>query len=588
MVFDLVIRNGTVVDGSGQVGSIADVAVSGERIVAVGRVDGQGAREIDADGLLVTPGFIDIHTHYDGQATWDDDLAPTSRHGVTTTMFGNCGVGFAPVRPKTEQYLIELMEGVEDIPGTVLAEGIEFSWESFPQYLDALGARHYAIDVCAMVPHSPLRFYVMGPRGADHTAEPTDAEIEEMGRLAAEGVAAGAFGFSTSRTRNHKTLDGRFIPTLTSSARELQGIATALRRLDQGVLQAVSDFIDPQIADIDTEFALLRSLAELSGRPLSISLLQLDHEPDAWRRILELMETAAREGVDVRAQVAARAVGILCGLQATTNPFGSKPSYREIANLPLEERVAELRRPERRAAILAEEPGAHRFTRMVHDSMHRLFELGEVPDYEPDPSTSLAAQAARLGVPAHELAYDVMLRRGGRELLHFPMNNYAAGNLDVVAEMLQHERALPGLSDGGAHAGALCDASFPTFLLSHWSRDRTRGERLPLEFMVRAQTHATASFVGLHDRGLIREGYRADLNVIDFDRLRAEPPAIVHDLPSGGRRLMQRAVGYRHTFCAGVETITDDEFTGARPGRLVRGARPHPGSSPRGSVSAPS
>ena len=571
---DLVIRDGMIADGSGRPCFRGDIAIDGDRIVEVGTVAARGHRELEADGLLVTPGFVDVHTHYDGQATWDDELAPSSWHGVTTAVFGNCGVGFAPLRPNSEAFLIELMEGVEDIPGSVMAEGINFSWESFAEYLDALDARSYAMDIGAQVPHSALRVYVMGARGADHLEAPTAVEIAMMGRLAAEGIVAGALGFTTSRTRNHKTLAGRLIPTLSAHHDELLGIADALSGLDQGVLQVVSDaFIEPTGDELDIEFELMRAMALTSGRPISISLLQGNGDGGHWKRVLELMDDARRDGAVMRAQVAPRAVGVLCGLQATSNPFGSKPSYREIAHLALDQRVVEMRRPERRAAILAEEPGSHKFTRMVHDSMDRLFELGEIPDYEPDPSSSVAARAQRLGISAHELAYDLLLRRDGRELLYFPLQNYDDGNLDAVREMLQHPRTVPGLSDGGAHAGTLCDASFPTFLLAHWGRDRSRGERLPLESLVKAHTRDTADLIGLRDRGLIEPGLKADLNIIDFAELNVAPPVIVHDLPAGGRRLVQQAVGYRHTICSGVETFTDGVPTGDHPGRLVRGAR---------------
>jgi N-acyl-D-aspartate/D-glutamate deacylase len=567
---DIVIRGGTIVDGTGAVPFTGDVAVRGNQIVEVGMVTERGRREIDADGLLVTPGFVDIHTHYDGQAIWDSELAPSSRHGVTTTLFGNCGVGFAPVRPSEIAYLMDLMEGVEDIPGSVLAEGVDFSWESFPEYLDVLASKAYSIDIGTFVPHSPLRLYVMGPRGSDHEARATPEQVAEMGKVAAEAMRAGAFGFSTSRTQAHRSLDGRYVPSLTAPRDELLGITGALGALGRGVVQVVSDITDPRLVDTEEEFRLLRSVSQTSGMPLTLGLIQLYQEPEVWRTILDRMNEAVDAGINMSAQVAPRAIGILCGFEASTNPFASKASYRSIAGLPLAERVRELSRPERRTAILAEELGNHRFTRMVHDSMDRIFELGSVPDYEPDPKSSIAARAGQLNISPHELAYDIMLQNGGRELLFFAMNNYVSGNLDDVGEMLRHPRTIIGLSDGGAHVGVLCDASFPTYLISHWSRDRVRGERLPVETCVKMLTRETASLVGLADRGVVRPGLRADLNVIDFERLGALKPTMVYDLPAGGRRLIQEAVGYRHTLCGGVETFTDGAPTGARPGRLVR------------------
>jgi N-acyl-D-aspartate/D-glutamate deacylase len=565
------------------------VAIDGDRIVAVGKVEGRGEREIDARGLLVTPGFVDAHTHYDGQAIWDSELAPSSWHGVTTAVFGNCGVGFAPVRPNTEQLLIELMEGVEDIPGTVLSEGLDFTWETFPEFLTALERRPRTIDVGAQVPHSALRFYVMGARGGDHFEQPTAEEIVKMANLTVEGVRAGALGFSTSRTHLHRTLKGKLVPTLTASTDELYGIAAALGELGQGVIEAVSDITDPDVAELEPEFNILRSISEISGRPLSLLLTQIDKYPNTWRDIMALVDRAVADGIDMRAQIAPRAVGVMCGLQATSNPFGSKPSYREIASLPLPERVAEMRRPERRAAILSEPLGSHQMSRVLHDSMDNLFELGEVPNYEPEPSSSIAAQAARLGISPSELAYDMMLRRDGEELLYYPLRNFASGNLDGVEEMMRHDRTVTGLSDGGAHAGAVCDASFPTFLLYYWGRDRQRGQRFPIERLVQMQTADTARLVGLYDRGILAPGYKADVNVIDFDRLQLRPPMMVHDLPAGGRRLVQKSVGYRHTICSGVETFTDGEPTGALPGKLVRGAQAAPNAgTPTGQSGATS
>ncbi|MFP3902521.1 MAG: N-acyl-D-amino-acid deacylase family protein [Acidimicrobiia bacterium] len=563
---DLVIRRGLVVDGTGSEPVVGDVAVEGDRITAVGRVESTGRREIDADGLVVAPGWVDIHTHYDGQATWDPELTPSAWHGVTTAVFGNCSVGFAPVRPGTEGFLINLMEGVEDIPGSVLSEGIEFRWESFGEYLDALDATPRTMDVGAQVPHAALRFYVMGERGADHEQAATPDDIAAMGQLAAEAVEAGALGFTTSRTTKHRAADGRFTPSLTAADGELLGIAEALGATGRGVLQCNSDFGDPH------EIELLRRMAEVSGRPLSFSLIQVDGAPDRWRKLLAAVADANTAGAALRVQVGSRPIGVLFGLEATLHPFMLHPTYQKLAHLPLDERVAELRRPEVRDALLTEQPGGG-FAAFLARAMERTFELGDPPDYEPPPEASVAACAERTGRSPWEVLYDLLLADDGRALLYHPFENYSGGDLEPVREMLRSPHAVAGLGDGGAHVGTICDASFPTTLLTHWVRDRRRGERLPLAFVVRRQTCDTARAVGFTDRGVLAPGMRADLNVIDLDRLRLHPPRIVRDLPAGGKRLVQRVDGYRHTFVAGVETYADGEWTGATPGRLVRAPR---------------
>jgi N-acyl-D-aspartate/D-glutamate deacylase len=563
-MFDLVIRGGLVVDGTGAQPRPADVAAERGRIVEVGPGLGRGRRQVDAEGLLVAPGWVDIHTHYDGQATWDVELTPSAWHGVTTAAFGNCSVGFAPVRPGTEGFLINLMEGVEDIPGSVLSEGIDFRWESFGQYLEVLAATERVMDVAAQVPHAALRFYVMGERGADHEQAATADQIAEMGRLTAEAVEAGALGFTTSRTTKHRAADGRFTPSLSAADAELVGIATAMGATGRGVLQCNSDFNSPH------ELELLRHIAEASGRPLSFSLLQVDDVPDRWRELLDGVAAANAGGAVMRVQVGSRPIGVLFGLDATLNPLMLHPRYGELASLPLDERVARMRRPEVRAAVLAEEPeGA--FGAWLERAMARTFELGDPPDYEPDPSRSLAARAERDGRSVWELAYDLVLADDGRALLYHPFENYSEGTLDPVGAMLRSPHAVAGLGDGGAHVGTICDASFPTTLLTHWVRDRSRGERLPLPFVVKRQTLDTASAMGFSDRGALLPGLRADINVIDLDGLRLHPPRIVRDLPAGGKRLVQRVDGYRHTFVAGVETYRDGEWTGATPGRLLRG-----------------
>ena len=564
-MLDLVIRGGTIVDGSGGPSFTGDVGVRDGRISEVGRVDEAARRTLDARGLLVTPGWVDVHTHYDGQVTWDSQLSPSCWHGVTTIVMGNCGVGFAPVRPGAHEYLIKLMEGVEDIPGTALAEGIAWGeWESFPEYLDAIERRSYAVDVGAQVPHAALRFYVMGERGADHEQVPSAAEIETMGQLVKAAVRAGALGFTTSRTKNHRASDGRFTPSLTASAEELLGISRIFGEAGQGVFEVVSDF-----AGREQEWQLFREMVRQSGRPMSISIGQNDASPEAWRVMLAAISAANAAGLPMKAQVASRAIGLLLGLEATVHPFVSHPSFREIAALPLAEKVARLREPAFRKRLLEEEP-APALVGLVWE-FERLFALGDPPDYEPPKEKSVAAEAARRGLTPEQRALDLLLEQDGHALLYRPFLNYSAFSLDAVREMLLHEHTVPGLGDAGAHCGMICDGSFPTYLLSHWGRSRTRGERIPIETLVKGQTADTAALVGLHDRGRIAVGQRADLNLIDFERLGLRPPEIVYDLPAGGKRLLQRPTGYAATVLSGVVTFEQGESTGALPGKLVRG-----------------
>ena len=566
-MLDLLVRGGTIADGTGAPPFTGDVGVRDGRIVAVGRVSEPARRTLDADGLLVTPGFVDVHTHYDGQVTWDSQLSPSCWHGVTTVVMGNCGVGFAPVRPGTHEYLIKLMEGVEDIPGTALAEGIAWGeWESFPEYLDAIARRSYAVDVGAQVPHAALRFYVMGERGADHEQAPTSAEIETMGRLVRDAVRAGALGFTTSRTKNHRASDGRFTPSLTAGAEELLGISRRFGEAGQGVFEVVSDF-----AGREQEWELFREMVRQSGRPMSISIGQNDASPEAWRTMLGAIGAANAAGLPMKAQVAARAIGLLLGLEASVHPFVSHPGFREIAALPLAEKVARLRDPALKRRLLAEKP-APQLAALVWQ-FERLFALGDPPDYEPPKEKSIAAEAARLGVAPEERVYDLLLERDGHALLYRPFLNYSGFSLDAVREMLLDPHTVPGLGDAGAHCGMICDGSFPTYLLSHWGRGRTRGEKIPVEQLVKGQTADTAALVGLGDRGRLAPGLRADLNLIDFERLGPRPPEIVHDLPAGGKRLLQRATGYEATVQSGVVTFERGEPTGALPGRLVRGPR---------------
>lgn len=565
-MFDLVIRNGTVIDGSGSPRRVADVAVQGGRIAAVGPGLGAGRREIDAAGLIVAPGFVDIHTHYDGQATWDPFVTPSSWHGVTTTVFGNCGVGFAPVRPGKSGYLINLMEGVEDIPGTVLSEGVKFDWESFPDYLDALASMNRAVDVAAQLPHGALRFYVMGERGADHDEVPSEGEIEEMARLAEEALRAGAMGVTTSRTVKHKARDGRFTPSLSARNAELLGLAEGMKRAGRGVLQVNSDF-GPG------EFEALAAAAAFAGRPLSCLLVQVDAQPKLWRETLDQIHAVRKSGRAANAQVGSRPIGVIMGLETTVHPFAGHPAWLEMRALSPAERYARLKSDPALRQRLLTAPADAGPRQFMSESFHKMFPIGDRPDYEPDTKNSIAEMAKRSGRTPADVALEEMMARDGKGLMMLPFENYAYGSLDVVHEMITDPATVLGVADGGAHVGVICDASSPTSLLTLWGRDRTRGPKLPLEFLVAKQTRGTAEAYGLLDRGLIAPGHKADINIIDFEALAVRRPEVIYDLPAGGRRLIQRANGYKHTFVAGVETMRDGELTGERPGRLVRGAQ---------------
>ena len=568
MTHDLVLRGGTIIDGTGGESFEGDVAVSSGKITEIGNVAGRGIEEIDARGQVVTPGFVDIHTHYDGQATWTGSISPSSQHGVTTVVMGNCGVGFAPCKPEDHDRLIRLMEGVEDIPFPVLAEGLPWNWESFPDYLDSLANGQFDADICAQLPHAALRVYVMGERGANR--EPaTEEDIRQMRALATEAIRAGAIGFSTSRTLNHRTSDGQPTPTLTASEAELTGIAQGVADAGRGVLQFVSDFDDPE-----KEAAMLRRIVETSGRPLSVSLAQADVAPDGWRRLLGAIEQANEDGLPMRAQVAPRPVGVLLGFELTLNPFSAYPVYREIAGLPFDERIKRLRTEDFRKRLLADAPDTDNpFLKVMLRSFGKIFQLDDPVNYEPTPDRTLEAIAARRGVSPEEAALDLMLERDGHGMLYLPFLNYSGGSLDPSYEMMLSPATLPGLSDGGAHVGMICDGSFTTTMLTHWVRDRTRGPRIPIEHIVHRQARATAQWIGLNDRGLIAPGYRADLNVIDLANLKLHLPQVDYDLPAGGRRLMQHASGYTATILNGQITHRDGDPTGARPGRLLRGAR---------------
>ena len=563
---DLVLRNGTVIDGSGGEPFRADVAASGGAITEVGAVGAAGREEIDAKGCLVTPGFVDIHTHYDGQVTWDSRLQPSSLHGVTTAVLGNCGVGFAPVQPAHHGMLIELMEGVEDIPEVVLSAGLPWNWHSFPDFLDALARRSYDADVATQVPHAALRVYVMGERGANR--EPaTEQDRRRMAELTAGGLKAGAFGFSTSRTLNHRAADGRHIPTLRAEEAELTAIALAMRAAGSGWMQIVSDFQDQA-----SEIGLVRRMARESRRPVTISLLQQDARPDGWRELMAEIDRANAEGLRITAQIRSRPTSVLLGLELSQNPFIGRASYKAIAHLPFPERLAQLRDPAFRTRILSEVfEGSRRAGRV--ERWDRMYPLGDPPDYEPKAENSVAAQAAREGRSAEEVAYDLLVGGDGRSILYLPVTNYAAGNLDVVAEMLAAPNTLVGLGDGGAHVGIMCDSTATSYTLTHWTRDRGRGSLFPVAWGVKRLTADNAREIGLQDRALLKVGMKADINVLDYDNMRLRRPEVVYDLPAGGKRLVQRTDGFDATIVSGEIVYRHGEATGALPGRLVRAGR---------------
>jgi len=566
--YDLVVRGGLIYDGQGGEAFEGDVAVKDGLIAAVGQVSGSGTEEIDARGKIVGPGFVDIHTHYDGQATWESRMQPSSWHGVTTVVMGNCGVGFAPCRPGDHDRLIKLMEGVEDIPFPVLTEGLPWNWESYPDYLNKLAERRFDVDIGSQLPHAALRVYVMGQRGVDR--EPaTQADIAAMAALAKEAMEAGAIGFGTSRTLNHRSSDGSPIATLTAGEDELTGIALGIAAAGKGVLQVVSDF-----ADEAAEFSMLRRVVAASGRPMSFSLIQSPVRRDNYLTLLSKVEDAVDAGLTIRAQVAARPVGVLFGLELTLNPFTPYPVYKEIAKRPLAERVALLSDPAFRERLLGNPPEGRVRGRMKDWANMHVF--AGTPDYEPTPATSIAAIAERTGKAPEVVALDHMVSDDGHAMIYAPVLNYADGDLEPALQMMNHKDVVPGLSDGGAHVGTICDGSFPTTLLTHWTRDRTRGPKLPLAQVFRMQARDTARTVGLYDRGVIAPGYRADLNVIDYERLTLHGPEVAYDLPAGGRRLLQRASGYSATVVAGQVTYRDGVATDALPGRLLRGGQPAP------------
>ena len=571
-MYDIVIRGGTIIDGTGRSAFTGDVAIAGDRIVGVGDKAGPARRDIDASGLLVTPGWVDVHTHYDGQAMWDPLLAPSSWHGVSTVIFGNCGVGFAPVRPEHRDGLIELMEGVEEIPGAVLADGLEWNWESFSEFLDVLDRKPRAIDIGAQVAHHPLRVYAMGER-AIRLVPATGDDIAAMRRITVEALRAGAFGFTTSRTDLHRTTRGDMVPARYAAAEELVGIGSALGIVGAGVFGMNSDFDDEA-----AEFVWMTRLAKETGRPVWYLLTDRLDDPDRWRRLLAATHAARRAGAHLTAQIAGRPIGVILGIGTAVNPFSLRPSYRQLEGLSVAEQLRRLRDPSFRRAILAETASEEElrrlptFRRAVTTRWDKLFALGDPPDYEPGPEASIAAIAERRRMTPDEVAYDYLTEAEHRFLL-FPVINYNTGDFAVIHEMLRDPATLLGLADGGAHCLSIVDSGVPSYMLLHWGRDRVRGPRLPLELLVKRQTSETADYFGLSDRGRIAPGLRADINVIDFAGLRLGPPEIVADMPSGGRRLVQRVRGYEATLVAGVPVFERGAHTGALPGRLVRAGR---------------
>jgi N-acyl-D-amino-acid deacylase len=566
---DTVIRGGTIVDGSGAPGYTGDVALDDGKIAQVGGKIGPGKREIEANGLLVTPGWVDVHTHYDGQAMWDQELAPSSWHGVSTVLFGNCGVGFAPVRDTDHSALIGMMESIEEIPGIALADGLRWNWETFPEYLDALEQKPRAIDIAAQIPHHPLRVYVMGERAVRREKATAD-DIVQMRDAVRQRLKAGAFGFTTSRTNSHKTPDGEMVPGRYSEVEELLGIGTAFNGLSHGAFGVNSDFDDEA-----EELKWMTKFGRESGRPVWFLLTDRPTDLTRWRRLMDGVHKARADGAQVTAQIAGRPVGVLLGIDTALHPFSIRPSYQALLRLPVAERIARMQDPAFRAQVLSEAPSPEllqrlsQFRQHMNTRWHRMFPMTDPPNYEPEEKDSIAAIAARSNHSPDEVAYDY-LAGGADRFLFFPIVGYNEDNLDIIHTMLSDETTILGLSDGGAHCSSIVDASVPSWMLIHWGRDRSRGPKLPLERLVKRQTNDTARFFGFHDRGLLKEGMKADVNVIDYQGLRLHIPEIRYDLPMNGRRLVQRVDGYKHTFVSGVSTFEDGNYTGATAGRLVR------------------
>ena len=564
---DLIIRNGTVIDGSGAPGRVSDILIKDGLIKKVGNLDDsyQSKKEIDASGYIVTPGFVDIHTHYDGQATWDNYLSPSSWHGVTTALMGNCGVGFAPVRDDDHDKLISLMEGVEDIPEVVLTEGLDWQWNTFSDYLNVLQNRSFDMDIGAQIPHGALRLYVMGQRGSDREVA-TEDDIKEMAKISAEAIEAGAIGFTTSRTIFHKTSKGELVPSFDAAGNELIKIAEEIGKTGKGVLQLVSDFLGGY-----EEFKMLEEMVKVSGRPLSITLAQTDGTKYGYKDLLRWIETSANNGFPIRAQAAGRPIGLMLGLNLTLNPFSGHPSYIKISHLSLDERVEIMKSEDFRNKILNENGSSDNgLVKSILRNMDNIYLLDKIPDYEPLKETSIGAMAEKSKKEINEFIYYILLRDNGNTLLYYPIGNYLDYSLEASLEMIKSEHSLLGLGDGGAHCATICDASFTTHMLTFWGRDRTRGEKLELPWIIKSYTQDNALAIGLKDRGVISEGMKADINIIDFDNLTLYSPELLYDLPAGGKRLVQKVDGYKYTIVSGSVTYKDGVSTGELPGRLIR------------------
>ena len=571
---NLVIRNANLVDGTGAPCRIADIGIDGSVINAVGSDVEAGKREIDARGLLVTPGFVDIHTHYDGQATWDPELSPSSWHGVTTAVCGNCGVGFAPARPDKHEWLIQLMEGVEDIPGSALADGIDWQWETFPQFLDALEQMPRTMDIACQVPHGPVRAYVMGERGA-RNEEATSEDLVAMAEIVKEGIEAGALGFSTSRTKLHRALDGEVVPGTFAADQEMVALSEAVADAGGGVVEVVSDIgTGGMRGDFNGDMELMREIANQYDLTVLYSLHQSDPTPEDWRELLAMSSAPISGSGKVIAQVSGRPIGLLLGLETSLHPFLEHPSYMAIAHLPLAERVSAMCKPEIRAKILAEETTfTGRFTEDIVHGFHKMYLLGEEPNYEPDASDCIKACAKRENKSPYEYAYDLLICNNGKNLLFFPLFEFSYQTLDPTFERLKHEGTILGLGDGGAHCRLICDSSLPTFMLTHWTRARANSQKLSIEEVIKLQTLDTATIYGLSDRGSIQVGKKADINIIDYDGLFIDAPKMIYDLPTDAPRLVQEPHGYKATIVSGQVVRENGEFTGVRPGVVIRGRR---------------
>ena len=564
MYFDIIIRNGSIIDGTGRDSYKADIAILGDKIVDIGVIKGASKKEINAKNLIITPGFIDIHTHYDGQAVWDNYLKPSSLHGVTTVIMGNCGVGFAPCKKDDREKLIELMEGVEDIPSPVMHEGLNWDWETFPEYLDALDKNNRDIDVCALIPHAALRVFVMGKRAINHERA-TEEDMIQMRKISADAIKSGAFGFSTSRTISHKSCDGEFTPTLRAHESELMAIAKGLKDANGGFMEIVSDWNEPSPEE---EFAVLRKIAKSTNIPIVFTCNQRHDRTEYWKDLMRLAREAKYDNLSIRPVVAPRPIGILLGLNGSQNPFSGTPTYKKIAHLSLKERVNIMKSEKIRNNILDEDPiKDSKFPLINRISYKQMYEFGTEGNYAPDKNESLAIRSIKEKITAQELAYNILIKDEGKAFIYSPLVNFASNNLDACEAMLIDKNAIMGLGDGGAHVGFILDAGFPTWLIDYWCNKKNKFSK---EETIRRLTTDTAMAAGLHDRGKIKKGFKADINILDWKNVAAGHPYIVNDLPAGGKRLMQETTGFEYTIVSGNITYIKGKPTGNLPGTLVR------------------